>query len=180
MCILSSANFKKDPPWNIFCLSLHAPATCVAPRLRDNGTSLSPYNHRWDQNSLRPLVLSRLMCLWHCVRSMFLLVFCQSFLPCYLAILASSCGTPPINMPSFTSYQKTLSNWSFIKKKILTSVTMTTMTSRRETPIESGTITELPWLRNCGFSSNWILHYFPLFVRVFVCHRRDISHFSHI
>ena len=36
----------------------------------------------------------------------------------------------------------------------------------------------------CGFSSNWILLYFPLFVcscvRVFVCHRRDISHFSHI
>ena len=25
----SSANFKKDPPWNIFFLSLHAPATCV-------------------------------------------------------------------------------------------------------------------------------------------------------
>ena len=33
--------------------------------------------------------------------------------------------------------------------------------------------------RNCGFSSNWILLYFPT-VRVFVCHRRDISHFSHI
>ena len=31
----------------------------------------------------------------------------------------------------------------------------------------------------CGFSSNWILHYFPT-VRVSVCHRRDISHFSHI
>ena len=28
MSILSSANFKKDPPWNIFCLSVHAPATC--------------------------------------------------------------------------------------------------------------------------------------------------------
>ena len=27
MSILSSANFKKDPPWNIFCLSVHAPAT---------------------------------------------------------------------------------------------------------------------------------------------------------
>ena len=26
MSILSSVNFKKDPPWNIFCLSLHAPA----------------------------------------------------------------------------------------------------------------------------------------------------------
>ena len=33
---------------------------------------------------------------------------------------------------------------------------------------------------NCGFSSNWILHYFPLSVRVFDRHRRDISHFSHI
>ena len=31
----------------------------------------------------------------------------------------------------------------------------------------------------CGFSSNWILLYFPT-VRVFVRHRRDISHFSHI
>ena len=29
---------------------------------------------------------------------------------------------------------------------------------------------------NCGFSSNWVLPYFPLSVR----HRRDISHFSHI
>ena len=27
MSILSSANFKKDPPWNIFSLSVHAPAT---------------------------------------------------------------------------------------------------------------------------------------------------------
>ena len=27
--VLSSANFKKDPPWNIFCLSVHAPATSV-------------------------------------------------------------------------------------------------------------------------------------------------------
>ena len=27
MSILSSANFKKDPPWNIFFLSVHAPAT---------------------------------------------------------------------------------------------------------------------------------------------------------
>ena len=27
--ILSSANFKKDPPWYIFCLSVHAPATSV-------------------------------------------------------------------------------------------------------------------------------------------------------
>ena len=27
MSILSSANFKKDPPWYIFCLSVHAPAT---------------------------------------------------------------------------------------------------------------------------------------------------------
>ena len=34
--------------------------------------------------------------------------------------------------------------------------------------------------RNCGFSSNWILHYFPLSVRPCVCHRRGISHFSHI
>ena len=33
---------------------------------------------------------------------------------------------------------------------------------------------------NCGFSSNWILLYFPLFVCPSVCHRRDISHFSHI
>ena len=32
----------------------------------------------------------------------------------------------------------------------------------------------------CGFSSNWILLYFPLFVCPSVCHRRDISHFSHI
>ena len=31
----------------------------------------------------------------------------------------------------------------------------------------------------CGFSSNWILHYFPT-VRPCVRHRRDISHFSHI
>ena len=31
----------------------------------------------------------------------------------------------------------------------------------------------------CGFSSNWILHYFPS-VRACVRHRRDISHFSHI
>ena len=28
MSILSSANFKKDPPWYIFFLSVHAPATC--------------------------------------------------------------------------------------------------------------------------------------------------------
>ena len=27
MSILSSANFKKDPPWYIFSLSVHAPAT---------------------------------------------------------------------------------------------------------------------------------------------------------
>ena len=33
--------------------------------------------------------------------------------------------------------------------------------------------------RFCGFSSNWILHYFPP-VRSSVRHRRDISHFSHI
>ena len=32
----------------------------------------------------------------------------------------------------------------------------------------------------CGFSSNWILLYFPLFVCPSVRHRRDISHFSHI
>ena len=32
---------------------------------------------------------------------------------------------------------------------------------------------------NCGFSSNWILPYFPT-VRPSVRHRRDISHFSHI
>ena len=32
----------------------------------------------------------------------------------------------------------------------------------------------------CGFSSNWILPYFPLSVCPCVCHRRDISHFSHI
>ena len=30
MSILSSANFKKDPPWNIFSLSVHAPATSAA------------------------------------------------------------------------------------------------------------------------------------------------------
>ena len=29
MSILSSANFKKDPPWKIFFLSVHAPATSV-------------------------------------------------------------------------------------------------------------------------------------------------------
>ena len=29
----SSANFKKDPPWNIFSLSVHAPATSEAYRL---------------------------------------------------------------------------------------------------------------------------------------------------
>ena len=40
------------------------------------------------------------------------------------------------------------------------------------------------YLRNCGFSSNWILLYFPLFVCPSVCscvtgvtHRRDISTF---
>ena len=32
----------------------------------------------------------------------------------------------------------------------------------------------------CGFCSNRILHYFPLSVCPCVCHRRDISHFSHI
>ena len=32
---------------------------------------------------------------------------------------------------------------------------------------------------NCGFSSNWILPYFPT-VHSCVRHRRDISHFSHI
>ena len=30
MSILSSANFKKDPPWKIFFLSVHAPATSAA------------------------------------------------------------------------------------------------------------------------------------------------------
>ena len=34
MSILSSANFKKDPPWNIFSLSVHAPATSVKRDIR--------------------------------------------------------------------------------------------------------------------------------------------------
>ena len=42
------------------------------------------------------------------------------------------------------------------------------------------TFSQLNLIWNCGFSSNWILHFFPLFVCVSVCHRRDISHFSHM
>ena len=36
MSILSSANFKKDPPWYIFSLSVHAPATSVFDSLFDS------------------------------------------------------------------------------------------------------------------------------------------------
>ena len=40
MYILSSANFKKDPPWNIFCLSVHAPATCVQHQKREGAIKI--------------------------------------------------------------------------------------------------------------------------------------------
>ena len=45
--------------------------------------------------------------------------------------------------------------------------------------IRGGSGIPIKFMWNCGFSSNWILHYIPT-VRASVRHRRDISPFSHI
>ena len=42
MSILSSANFKKDPPWKIFFLSVHAPATSAG-QLKGHNKITGPY-----------------------------------------------------------------------------------------------------------------------------------------
>ena len=48
-----SANFKKDPPRNIFCLSVHAPATCDI-------SSFSCYMFLWYMSIVRTLNERRL------------------------------------------------------------------------------------------------------------------------
>ena len=47
-------------------------------------------------------------------------------------------------------------------------------------PVSPPEVFYVKYFEYCGFCSNRILHYFPLFACVCACHRRNISHFWHI
>ena len=76
MSILSSANFKKDPPWYIFSLSVHAPATSgsvkrkfgpFAPNPIPNCAFLSNYHKElWNKRCYLPAPESQIVSLAQC------------------------------------------------------------------------------------------------------------------
>ena len=64
MSILSSANFKKDPPWNIFFLSVHASATSatlegqlplILVRFQRNSGESSGSSKKWPRRTTDPV-----------------------------------------------------------------------------------------------------------------------------